>query len=147
MRVRIITLALAGLVAGLVAPASAVAAHAATTQAPTVSLNPLEDTATGTARTIDVPGGGYAVVNSFGNVTMVGVSGATQWQLDTQQLYRDWGLTWQQPCPVTKYPQLAWGTDPVNPLELAGPSTGLVNDVHPAAAGELDGRPVVAGAG
>jgi hypothetical protein len=145
-RPHLVSLVLAGLVVGLVAPAASQTAQAATTQAPTVSLkqSSLEDTATGTARTIDVPGGGYAVVNAFGEVSMVGASGATEWRLDTQQLYHDWGLTWQQSSPVTKYPQLPWGTDPVNPLGLAGPSTGLVNDVHPAAAGVLDGRPVVA---
>jgi hypothetical protein len=142
----LIASALAALVAGLVAPAAFQAARAATTPAATVSLNQssLEDTATGTARTLDVPGGGYAIVNSFGSVSMVNRSGATEWQLDTQQLYQDWGLTWQQPSPVTKYPQLAWGTDPANPLDVTGEGTGLVNDVHPAAAGLLDGRPVVA---
>ena len=138
-------LALAALVAGLAVPASQ-AAHAATTQAATVSLaqSALEDTASGTARTIDVPGGGYAVVNSFGEISMVGASGAEQWQVDSQQLFQDWDLSWQQQSPVVQYPQLPWGTDPVDPLALSGPATGLVNDVHPAAAGELDGRPVVA---
>jgi hypothetical protein len=104
----------------------------------------VQDTALGTARTLDVPGGGYAVVHAFGTVSMVGPSGRTQWQLDTQQLYRDWAVTWQPAENFTEYPQLAWGTDPVDPLEFAGEANGLVNDVHPAATGVLDGRPVVA---
>jgi hypothetical protein len=138
-------LALAALVAGLASPASEVA-HAATAQAATVTLNQsaLEDTAMGTAKTIDVPGGGYVDVNSFGEISMVAASGAQQWQVDTQQLYQDWGLTWQQQSPVVQYPMLLWGSDPVDPLNVAGPGVGLVNDVHPAAVGVLDGRPVVA---
>jgi hypothetical protein len=134
-------LAVAALVAGLATPVASQAA-----QAPTVSLaqSALEDTASGTARTVNVPGGGYAVVNSFGEVSMVGASGAEQWQIDSQQLFQDWDLSWQQQSPVVQYPQLPWGTDPVNPLVFSGPGIGLVNDVHPAAAGELDGRPVVA---
>ncbi|HEY2505829.1 MAG TPA: S53 family peptidase [Streptosporangiaceae bacterium] len=146
-RRRVLTpLALAALTVGLVAPAATQAAQAATTQMPTVSLaqSALEDTAAGTARTIDVPGGGYAVLTSFGEVSMVGASGAKQWQVDTQQLFQAWGLSWQQEQPVTPYPQVPWGSDPVNPLNLSGPATGLVNNVHPAAAGVLNGRPVLA---
>jgi len=146
-RSRVLTpLAVAALVAGLAAPGAFQSAHASTTQAATVSLaqSALEDTAMGTARTIDVPGGGYVVVNSYGEISMVGTSGATQWQVDTQQLYQDWGLSWQQESPVVQYPMLTWGTDPVDPLDLSGPGVGLVNDVHPAATGVLDGRPVVA---
>ncbi len=148
-RSRVLTpLALAALVAGFAVPATAAsqAAHADTTQAATVSLaqSSLEDTASGTARTVNVPGGGYAVVNSLGEVSMVGASGAAQWQVDSQQLYQDWGLSWQQLSPVTQYPQVPWGTDPVDPLNFSGPGIGLVNDVNPAAAGVLDGRPVVA---
>jgi hypothetical protein len=137
--------------AGLTVPA-ATQARAATTgaavtaQAATVSLAgaAVEDTAYGNARTIDVPGGGYAVVRSFGEVSMVSASGAAQWQVDTQQLYKQWDLTWQQSLGVTQYPQLAWGTDPIDPLEFTGPGTGLVGDVNPAAAGVLNGHPVVA---
>jgi hypothetical protein len=145
MRLYLIAPALAALVAGLVVPVASQPAHAATA-ASTVSLSQssLQDTATGTARTLDVPGGGYAVVNSFGSVSMVSPAGATRWQLDTQQLYQDWGLTWQQPSPVIKYPELAWGTDPVNPLVVTGQGNGLINDAHPAATGVLDGRAVVA---
>jgi hypothetical protein len=137
---------LAAFVAGLAVPAASQDAHAAATQAATVSLaqSSLEDTASGTARTIDVPGGGYAVVNSFGEVSMVSASGAAQWQVDSQQLFQEWGLSWQQQSPVAQYPQLPWGTDPANPLNFSGPGIGLVNDVHPAAAGDLDGRQVVA---
>src|ERR1700678_722137 len=140
--------ALAALAAGLAAPVSAQAARAATTstQAATASLtgSAVEDTASGNARTIDVPGGGYAVVCSLGEGSMGGASGATAWQVDTQQLYKDWDLTWQDPDGVTQYPQLSWGTDPVDPLEFTGAGSGLVNHVNPAAAGVLDGRPVVA---
>src|SRR5215469_7382753 len=108
----LIPLALAALIGGLAAPAVPLAAQAATTgtsaaQAGTVSLadSPLEDTATGNTRTIDVPGGGYAVVRSFGEVSLVGASGAVKWQDDTQQLYKQWALTWRQPDGVTQYPQ------------------------------------------
>ncbi|MGH3168626.1 MAG: PQQ-binding-like beta-propeller repeat protein, partial [Trebonia sp.] len=142
----LIPLALAALAAGLVAPAVPQAARAATQAPATMSLagSAVEDTASGNARTIDVPGGGYAVVRSFGEVSLVGPSGATRWQADTQQLYKDWDLTWQNPDGVTEYPQLSWGTDPVDPLDFTGAGSGLVNDVNPAAAGVLDGRPVVA---
>ena len=120
-------------------------ARAATTS-PATSLaeSAVQDTALGTARTLDVPGGGYAVVHAFGTVSMVGASGKAQWQLDTQQLYRDWAVTWQGTENFTEYPQLAWGTDPVDPLEFTGAADGLVNDTNPAATGVLDGRPVVA---
>jgi hypothetical protein len=143
-RRRVLTpLALAALVAGLTAPTASEDANA---QTATVSLgqSALEDTAMGTAKTIDVPGGGYVVVNSFGEISMVGASGAQQWQVDTQQLYQDWDLSWQQQSPVTQYPQLPWGSDPVDPLLFAGPALGLVNNVNPVTAGELNGRPVVA---
>jgi len=141
----LIPLTLAGLAAGLAAPAAAQAARAATTS-PAMSLaeSTAQDTAQGSAMTLDVPGGGYAVVHSYGAVSMVGASGQTQWQLDTQQMYRDWALTWQPAQSFTAYPQLAWGTDPVDPLEFVGEANGLVNDVHPAVTGVLDGRPVVA---
>jgi hypothetical protein len=143
---------MAALVAGVVAPAAPVAARAATTQAAAVSLTQtaVRDTAMGTARTLDLPGGGYAVVDSFGEVSVVGASGEPQWQLDTQQLYQEWDVTWQQQNTVTPYPQLAWGSSPVNPLEFIGSgtpydaNTGFVNNVHPAATGMLDDRPVVA---
>jgi hypothetical protein len=141
----LIPLALAGMTAGLTAPAATQAARAATT-APTVSLaqSVAQDTALGTARTLDVPGGGYAVVHAFGTVSVVGASGKTQWQLDTRQLYKDWAVTWQDKTSYTEYPQLAWNTSPTNPLEFAGEGDGNLNDVNPAATGVLDGRPVVA---
>jgi outer membrane protein assembly factor BamB len=141
----LIPLALAGLTAGLTAPAVTQAARAATTP-PALSLaeSTVGDTALGTARTLDLPGGGYAVVHAFGTVSVVGASGKTQWQLDTQQLYQDWAVTWQGTENFTEYPQLAWGTDSVDPLEFTGEANGLVNDVHPAATGVLDGRPVIA---
>jgi hypothetical protein len=145
-RRRVLTsLALAVFVAGLTVPAASQAARAAA-QAGAVSLSQsaLEDTASGTARTVAVPGGGYAVLNSFGEVSMVGASGAAQWQVDTQQLFQDWALSWEQEQPVTPYPQDPWGTDPADPLDFSGPGIGLVNDVNPAAAGVLDGHPVVA---
>lgn len=132
-RRRVLTpLALAALVAGLAAPSASQAAQAATTQTATVSLaqSALEDTASGTARTVDVPGGGYAVVNSFGQISMVGASGAQQWQVDSQQLFQQWDLSWQQQSPVTQYPQLPWGTDPVDPLDLSGPGTGWLLSGH-----------------
>ena len=146
-RRRVLTpLAVVALVAGIAVPAASQAAQAASTQAATMSLaqTALGDTASGTARTINVPGGGYAVVNSFGEVSMDGPSGGPHWQVDSQQLFHDWDLTWQQQSAVVQYPQVPWGTDPVDPMALAGPATGLVNDVNPAVAGDLDGRPVVA---
>ena len=95
-----------------------------------------------------MPGGGYAAVRSSGAISMVNASGAPQWQADTQQLYQDWDLTWKQQSQVTDYPQLAWGTDPADPLEFSGAGgygpLGLVNDANPAAAGKLNGRPIVA---
>jgi hypothetical protein len=141
----LIPLALAGLTAGLAAPAATQAARAATTT-PAVSIaeQAVQDTALGTARTLDLPGGGYAVVHVFGSVSVVSASGRTRWQLDTQELYQDWALTWQGTNITVEYPQLAWGTDPVDPLEFVSEANGLVNDVHPAATGVLDGRPVVA---
>src|SRR5215469_9877836 len=150
----LIPLALAGLTVGLTAPGAAHAAQTrgATAQASTASVastmsltgSGLEDTASGNARTIDVPGGGYAVVRSFGEVSLVNASGAVRWQVDTQDLYKQWDLTWQNPVGVTQYPELSWGTDPIDPLQFTGNGTGLVNDVNPAAAGVLDDRPVVA---
>src|ERR1700741_3306132 len=128
----LIPLALAGLTAGLAAPAATQAARAATApSALSLAESAVGDTALGGARTLDLPGGGYAVVHAFGTVSAVGASGKTQWQLDTQQLYRDWAVTWQGTENSTEYPQLAWGTDPVDPLEFLGEANGLVNDVHP----------------
>lgn len=144
-RRRVLTsLAVAALVAGLTAPVASQAAHAATANGVSLSQSALEDTASGTARIVNVPGGGYAVLNSFGEVSMVGASGAKQWQVDTQQFFQDWALSWEQEQPVTPYPQIPWGSDPVDPLNLSGPGIGLVNNVHPAATGVLNGRPVVA---
>jgi hypothetical protein len=140
----LIPIALAGLTAGLVAPAATQALAATTSPSTSLAESTVQDTALGTARTLDVPGGGYAVVHAFGTVSMVGASGQTQWQLDTQQLYRDWAVTWQPAEAYTEYPQLAWGTDPVDPLEFVGEANGLVNDANPAATGVIDGRPVVA---
>ncbi|HEV3380871.1 MAG TPA: hypothetical protein VG142_07825 [Trebonia sp.] len=141
----LIPFALVALTAGLAAPAATQAARAATTTpAVSVAQAAAGDTALGTARTLNVPGGGYAVVHAFGTVSVVGASGKTQWQLDTQQLYKDWAVTWQDATSYTQYPQLAWGTDPENPLGFTGEGDGLVNDVNPAATGVLDGRPVVA---
>lgn len=144
-RSRVLTsLAVAGLVAGLTAPVASQAAHAAAAPGVSLSQSALEDTASGTARTVNVAGGGYAVLNSFGELSMVGASGAMQWQVDTQQFFQEWGLSWEQEQPVTPYPQVPWGADPVDPLNLSGPGIGLVNNVHPAATGVLNGRPVVA---
>jgi hypothetical protein len=80
-----------------------------------------------------VPGGGYAVVNSFGSVSMVGASGATEWQLDTQQIYQDWGLTWQAVyslpasvlAPVTTGPGNGFCPDGCAPAQGYDEITGL----------------------
>jgi hypothetical protein len=116
------------------------------TAAPTAGTTSLTatrttETARGTARTLSLPGGGYLVVHAFGEVSLVSPQGG--WSRDTQSLYRDWGLTWQTPG-YTETPQLAWGSNPVYPLEFSGEGTGLVNNVTPYAAGELDGQFAVA---
>src|ERR1700722_12841146 len=101
------------MLAGLAVPAAAAPGPAAAS-AGTESLatTPVQETATGAARTLDLPGGGYVVAHSSGNVSMVGGDGRTAWQLGTQDLYQDWKLTWQQPG-FTQTPQLDWGTDPM----------------------------------
>lgn len=137
----------ASLLAAGVAVAAPSAPSAVADTVPAVSLaqHAVRDTASGTDKIVAVPGGGYAVVSSFGSVSAVSPSGASLWQATTQGLYRSWGVSFQQTQPVIPYPQLPWGTDPVNPLELVGPgSPGLVNDANPVAAGVLGGRPVVA---
>ena len=100
----------------------------------------VQEAATGDVRTLNAPGGGYLVVHEFGALEMVRADGQAAWQDGTQALYRDWHLTWQNPGGFTQTPQLAWGTDPLNPLGFTGAGTGLVNDVNPAAVGYLDGR-------
>jgi hypothetical protein len=100
----------------------------------------VQEAATGDVRTLNVPGGGYFVVHEFGALEMVRADGRTAWQEGTQTLYRDWHVTWQNPGGLTQTPQLAWGTDPLNPLDFTGAATGLVNDVNPAAVGRLDGN-------
>ena len=132
--------AVAALAVGLAAPAAARAAGAATLS---LSASRVQETATGTARTLDMPGGGYVVVHSFGEVSMVGAGGRPAWQVSTQDLYQDWDVTWQNPG-FTETPQLAWGTDPVDPLEFTGAGTGLLNDVNPVAVGDLGGHADVA---
>jgi hypothetical protein len=141
----LIPLALAGLTAGLVAPAVTHAAQAATTSpTPSLAMSTVQETNLGNAMTLNLPGGGYAVAHAFGSVSVVSASGRTQWQVSTAQLYRDWDVTWQQAPPVAEDPQLNWGTVPSDPLETEADADGLINDVHPAATGILDGRPVVA---
>lgn len=131
--------------AGLAGTASVGAAQAAESSVSTASLTttPVQETATGAARTLDFPGGGYVVLHSSGSVSLVDGDGRTAWQLGTHNLYQDWNLTWQQPG-FTQTPQVDWGTDPVNPLEFSGAAPGLVNDVNPVAAGELGGQDDVA---
>lgn len=130
--------------AGLALPAAAATAPAGTsTGAESLTTSPVQETATGAARTLDFPGGGYVVAHSSGSVSLVGPDGRTAWQDGTQNLYQDWKLTWQQPG-FTNTPQLDWGTDPVDPLEFSGAAPGLVNDVNPVAVGELAGHEDVA---
>jgi hypothetical protein len=135
-----IPVALAALAAGLTVSA-ATQARAATTES--LSAAPVQETDAGPARTIDVPGGGYVVAHAFGTIAMVGADGKTAWQVGTGSLYKDWDLTWQRPG-FTYTPELAWGTDPFNPLEFLGEDSGLINDVNPVAAGELNGNVDVA---
>ena len=132
--------AVAALAGGLAVPA---AARATDTAALSLSASRIQETSTGTARTLDMPGGGYVVVHSFGEVSMVGADGRSAWQDSTQDLYQDWDVTWQDPGFV-ETPQLAWGTDPVDPLEFTGAGTGLLNDVNPVAVGDLGGQADVA---
>ncbi|MHB1431081.1 MAG: hypothetical protein ACYCVZ_03045 [Streptosporangiaceae bacterium] len=135
----------AGLAGGLAGPAAAAAGAPAGTQSAALALSAsrVQETATGTARTLAVPGGGYVVVHSFGAVSMVSGNGRSAWQVSTQDLYRAWHVTWQNPG-YTETPQLAWGTDPVDPLEFTGAGTGLLNDVNPVAVGDLNGHADVA---
>ncbi|HVT71306.1 MAG TPA: hypothetical protein VHF26_26405, partial [Trebonia sp.] len=142
----LIPLALAAAAAALASGLTPAMTQAARADTASVSLaeSTVRDTASGTARILDLPGGGYAVVHSFGDVSVADAAGQTRWEADTQQLYKDWDLTWQAPSGFTEYPQLAWGGDPVNPLDFTGAGSGLVDDVTPAAAGELNGSPVVA---
>jgi hypothetical protein len=135
-----IPVALAALAAGLTVSA-ATQARAATTES--LSAAPVQETDAGPARTIDVPGGGYVVAHASGTIAMVGADGKTAWQVGTGSLYKDWDLTWQRPG-FTYTPELAWGTDPFNPLEFLGEDSGLINDVNPVAAGELNGNVDVA---
>ena len=131
---------LAALAGGLAAPAAAQTAGAA---AVSLTASRIQETDAGTARTIDVPGGGYVVAHAFGTIAMVGADGKTAWQLGTASLYKDWDLTFQNPG-FTYAPELSWGTDPLYPLEFLGEDNGLVNDANPVAAGELDGSVDVA---
>jgi hypothetical protein len=135
--------ALTAAVAGGLVPAVTQAARADTAPV-SLTASAVQDTASGTARTLDLPGGGYAVVHSFGEISVADAAGQTRWEADTQQLYEDWDVTWQQSNGFTEYPQLAWGGNPVNPLDFTGAADGLADDVTPAAAGVLDGAPVVA---
>jgi PQQ enzyme-like repeat protein len=130
-------------VAGLVAPVTSSAASTASAPALSLTASRVLETATGTARTLAMPGGGYLTVHSYGEVTMVGPDGHNMWQRGTQSLYQDWDVSWEQ-SGVMYTPQLAWATDPVNPLEFGGGGPGGVDDVTPYAAGDLGGRPVVA---
>ena len=145
MRCRRILTCLAAIApaAALAAPASAAAAGVAATTLSLTAARALE-TPTGTARTLALPGGGYLVVHSYGEVSMAGADGRAVWQRSTQSLYQDWDVTWQSPTPPYT-PQVPWGGDPVDPLQFAGgQSVGTVADITPFAAGELGGRQVVA---
>jgi len=150
-RALVIPLAVAALAAGLAVPMAGPAAAGTTSSPPTsadtaataaLSAARLQETATGTARTVPVDGG-YLVVHDFGEISMVNAAGRTAWTDSTQSLYDDWQLTWQRPS-YTETPQLAWGSNPVDPLEFTGPGTTLVNDVNPVAVGDLDGTTDVA---
>jgi hypothetical protein len=150
-RALVIPLAVAALTAGLAVPMAGPAAAGTTSSPPTtagtaataaLSAARLQETATGTARTVPVDGG-YLVVHSFGEISMVNAAGRTAWTDSTQNLYDDWQLTWQDPS-FTETPQLAWGSNPVDPLAFTGPGTTLVNDVNPVAVGDLDGTTDVA---
>jgi hypothetical protein len=128
----------------LAVPASAGAGPVgASVSSESLATTPVQETATGTARTLDFPGGSYVVARSSGAVSMVDGDGRTAWRLETQDLYQDWDLTWQQPG-FTQTPQLDWGTNPVDPLEFSGAAPGLVDDVNPVAVGDLGGSDDVA---
>lgn len=107
--------------------------------------NAAMETVRGTARTAALPDGGFLQVHAFGAVSRRSADGRTVWQRDSGGLYRDWGLRWQQPSFVST-PQLAWGSNPVNPLQFSGAGTGLVDDTAPYTVGDLsqDGVPDVA---
>jgi hypothetical protein len=150
-RALVIPLAVAALAAGLAVPMAGPAAAGTASSPPTtadtaatatLAAARLQETATGTARTVPVDGG-YLVVHAFGEISMVNAAGRTAWTDSTQNLYDDWQLTWQDPS-FTETPQLAWGSNPVDPLAFTGAGTALVNNVNPVAAGDLDGSSVVA---
>jgi hypothetical protein len=125
--------------AGALTAAAPPAAQAAAASV-SVTSSRVAESAENTARTLDVPGGGYLVVHALGAIEMVNADGRTTWRYGSQSLYKDWDLTWEDDSGFTPTPEVAWGTDPVNPLEFTGAGTGLVNDVSPAAAGYLDGN-------
>ena len=137
------------MLAGLAVPASAGEAQAqaqtttASVSTESLTTTPVQETATGSARTLDFPGGGYVVMHSYGEVSMVGGDGRTAWRLGTRDLYQDWNLTWQQPG-FTQTPEVDWGANPVDPLQFSGAVPGLVDDVNPVAVGDLGGRDDVA---
>ena len=150
-RALVIPLAVAALAAGLAVPMAGPAAARTTSSPPTTTGSAataaltaarLQETANGTARTIPVDGG-YLVVHDFGQISMVNAAGRTAWADSTQSLYDDWQLTWQNPS-FTETPQLAWGSDPVDPLAFTGAGTSLVNNVNPVAVGDLGGTTDVA---
>jgi len=103
------------------------------------------ETDQGSALTTAVPGGGYVRAHELGAVARVDAFGRTLWQRDTTSLYHDWRLSWTNPSYVPT-PQLAVGTDPVDPFELATVGQGVVRDTNPVAVGDLngDGTPDVA---
>jgi hypothetical protein len=77
------------MLAGLAGPASAGPARAAASvSTESLATTPVQETATGTARTLDFPGGGYVVLHPFGAIAMVGGGGRAAWQLGTRDLYQ-----------------------------------------------------------
>ncbi len=99
---------------------------------------PTVETVRGPARTAELSGGSYAAVFGFGAVVAHAADGRVLWSRDTGSLYRDWHVQWLTKSYLVT-PQLAWGTNPVDPLQFAGPARNAVSDVSPFAVGDLTG--------
>jgi hypothetical protein len=142
MRMRVLTAA-AVVAAVLVVPATA--RGSATQGSETLAASRVMETARGTVRTLDLPGDRYLVVHAFGGVSVANGDGSTAWSLSTQALYDDWDITWPAGSSGSETPELAWGSNPIDPLEFYDPGYGedLAN-THPFAAGEIGGREVIA---
>ena len=126
------------LVTAMIAGAFAALTAGPATADPAVTLrsNPAVETVRGPAKSTSMPGGGDLVVHAFGAVTLHSAAGGTVWERGSDSLFRDWGVRWQTNGYVNT-PQLAWGSNPADPLALKGAAIKIINDAHPYAVGDL----------